>query len=266
MSLAHDHNRRVWDERVRKRKAHTHPAGEKDFANPDRVINPFGWIAGGVKGKRVLCLAAGGAKHGVLFAAAGANVTVVDLSPAMLALDREAAAARGLQVNVVEASMDDLPLGDTAFDIVLQPVSACYVPDVLAVYREVARVIAPGGLYIVQHKQPVSLQAEAEPEGNSYKLVTPYYHAGPLAPLVKESEHRETGTMEFLHRLEDLIGGLCRSGFVIEDFVEPRYSNPLAPPGSFGHRSWFVPPYLTIKARRTDAHAPKREASKLWTP
>ena len=266
MSLVHDHNRKAWDDRVRRNKAHTRPAADKDFENPDRVINPFGWLTDGVSGKRVLCLAAGGAKHGVLFASAGAVVTVVDISPAMLELDREAAAARGLPVNLVEASMDNLPLVEAAFDIVLQPVSACYVPDVAAVHREVARVTAPGGLYIVQHKQPVSLQAEAEPEGNSYKLVTPYYHAGPLAPLVKDAGHRETGTMEFLHRLEDLLGGLCRAGFVIEDVVEPRHSNPLAPPGSFGHRSWFVPPYITLKARRTNAPAPAREAAKLWTP
>ncbi|MBM3877317.1 MAG: class I SAM-dependent methyltransferase [Verrucomicrobia bacterium] len=266
MSLAHDHNRRAWDERVRRNQAHTRPASDKDFENPARVINPFGWLTDGVRGKRVLCLAAGGAKHGVLFASAGASVTVVDLSPAMLDLDRAAAAARGLSVNLVEASMDDLPLGDAAFDFVLQPVSSCYVPDVAAVHREVARVTAAGGLYIVQHKQPVSLQAGAEPEDNGYKLVAPYYHAGPLAPLVKAAEHRETGTMEFLHRLEDLLGGLCRAGFVIEDVVEPRYSDPTARPGSFGHRSWFVPPYITLKARRTASPAPKREPGTLWTP
>jgi SAM-dependent methyltransferase len=266
MSLVHDHNRRAWDERVRRNQAHTRPAGDKDFDNPERVINPFGWLTDGVRGQRVLCLAAGGAKHGVLFAAAGATVTVVDLSPAMLALDREAAEARGLAIHLVEASMDDLPLSDAAFDIVLQPVSTCYVPDVAAVHREVARVTAPGGVYIVQHKQPVSLQAGAGPDGNHYTLVTPYFHSGPLAPLVKDAEHRETGTMEFLHRLEDLLGGLCRAGFVIEDVVEPRYSNPLAPAGSFGHRSWFVPPYIALKARRTSAAAPKRETAKLWTP
>ena len=42
----------------------------------------------------MLCLAAGGGKQSALYAAAGAEVTVVDLSPEMLALDRQVAAER----------------------------------------------------------------------------------------------------------------------------------------------------------------------------
>ncbi len=42
--------------------------------------------------------------------------------------------------------MDDLSaLPAAGFDIVIQPVSTCYVPDVLAVYREVARVTVAAG-------------------------------------------------------------------------------------------------------------------------
>ena len=32
------------------------------------------------------------------------------------------------------------------FEIVIHPVSTCYLPDVAAVYREVARITAPAGL------------------------------------------------------------------------------------------------------------------------
>ncbi len=50
------------------------------------------WLLGGdIRGKQVLCLAAGGGRHSSLYASAGAVVTVVDLSPAMLDLDRAAA-------------------------------------------------------------------------------------------------------------------------------------------------------------------------------
>ena len=92
----------------------------------------------------------------------------------MLELDRRLAAERGLNVRTVETSMDDLamfPAG--AFDVVIQPVSTCYVPDVLAVYREVARVTAAGGLYISQHKQPASLQTEVLSSPRGYVLGEP---------------------------------------------------------------------------------------------
>jgi len=260
------HYRRAWDERARQRLPHTETASDKEFQNPMAVIDECGWLGGNVCGKRVLCLAAGGGRHSVLFAAAGAEVTVVDISAEMLALDRKLAAGRRLGIHVVEASMDDLSMLPMAhFEIVIQPVSTCYVPDVLAVYREVARVTATGGLYISQHKQPATLQAEVVPSAKGYLLNEPYYRTGPL-PSVEGSLHRESGTLEFLHRWEDLVGGLCRSGFVIEDLLEPRHADAGAEPGAFAHRSFYVPPYVTLKARRTSEPVEQKAGSRLWTP
>ena len=61
---------------------------------------------------------------------------------------------------------------------------------------------------------------------------------------------REEGTLEYLHRWDQLLGDLCRSGFVIEDLIEPAHNKQDAERGSFGHRSQFLPPYIRIKARR----------------
>ena len=267
MNHIHEHNRRAWDERVRRNEWHTETAREKDFLNPLAAVDDCGWFGGNVRGQRVLCLAAGGGKHSVLFAAAGAVVTVVDLSPQMLELDRRLTAERGLRVQTVEASMDDLSmLPAAAFDAVVQPVSTCYVPDVSAVYREVARVTAPGGLYISQHKQPASLQAEVLPSGRGYVLSESYYRSGPLPPVIEGCLHREAGTMEFLHRWEELIGGLCRAGFVLEDLVEPRHGDLRSEPGTFKHRSAFAPPFVTLKARRVGGSEPDGAKPKLWTP
>lgn len=203
------------------------------------------WLrAEGVRGKSVLCLGAGGGRQGPLFAAAGARVTVVDFSERQLDHDRREAAARKLDLKAVCASIDDLRvLEANSFDLVVQPVSACYVPDVEKMYREVARVLRPGGLYVVQHKQPASLQAAED-----YRIVRPSVAGAPLPPSAEE--HREPGTTEYLHSLDALLGGLCRAGFVLEDVVEPPRADALAPGGSPGHRAWFLPPYLKIKARR----------------
>jgi SAM-dependent methyltransferase len=265
-SPAHEQNRRVYDERVRNAEVFATPASDEDFKDPLAVVDPCGWLGGDVRGKRLLCLAAGGARHSVLFAAAGAIVTVVDLSPRQLELDRQVAAARKLRVETVEASMDDLSLlPEAEFEIVLQPVSTCYVPDIVKVYEQVARVTRPGGLYISQHKQPVSLQAAAVPAEHGYVLQSPYHRAGPLPPVVDRTlRHREAGAVEFLHRWEPMLGGLCRSGFVIEDVTEPRHADPKAPPGSWGHRCCFIAPYIKIKARRREDAVSARPL--LWHP
>ena len=80
------------------------------------------------------------------------------------------------------------------------------------------------------------------------------------------SSHREEGTLEFLHRWEELIGGLCRSGFVVEDLAEPPHARSDADPGSFGHRSRWVAPYVRIKARRVATGASAAGAASLWVP
>jgi SAM-dependent methyltransferase len=263
-----EHNRRAWDALVREGQRFTRPAADEDFVNPLAAVDQQGWLGPSIVGRRVLCLAAGGGKHGPLYAAAGALVTVVDISPAMLTLDRTVAAERGLELRTVEASMDELSaLATASFDIIIQPVSTCYVPDVLPVYREAARVLAPGGLYISQHKQPGSLQATVEPSARGYELTEPYYRQGSLPPVVG-SPHREPGTLEFLHRWEDLLGGLCRAGFVIEDLIEPLHAEPQAAVGSFAHRSQFVAPYVRIKARRTADSSAAFNATipRVWLP
>ncbi|MFO0897342.1 MAG: class I SAM-dependent methyltransferase [Pirellulales bacterium] len=263
-SPAHEQNRRAWDARAAKGARFAAPAADDLLANPRATLDASGWLPRDLTGVPVLCLGAGGGRQSALFAAAGADVTVVDISPAMLALDREVAAERGYRVRIVEASMDDLTgLADASFQVVYQPVSTCYVPDLVAVYREVARVTAAGGLYVSQHKQPASLQADVEPAaGGGYAMREPYYRQGPL-PAIEQSLHREAGTFEYLHSWEALVGGLCRSGFVVEDLAEPMLGDAVAERGSFAHRSHYLPPYVRIKARRTgDA----RRATGLWTP
>lgn len=247
---AHQHNRRAWDNLVRENQRFTRPAPDEDFVNPLEKVDGAGWLGGDIRGQHVLCLASGGGKHGALYAAAGARVTVVDISPAMLELDRQVAAERKLDLRTVEASMDHLPMfADGEFDLVVHPVSTCYVPQVGPVYQEVARVLRDAGLYISQHKQPASMQSDVAPAARGYELVEPYFREGPLPPVIG-SQHREEGTLEFLHRWDELLGLMCRAGFVIEDLSEPKHSRPDAAPGSFGHRSYFVPPYIRVKARR----------------
>jgi len=259
METPYEWNRRAWDDRARRRLRHTRTVFPEHLRDALRVLDPEGWLEGPVAGRRALCLGAGGGLASALFAAAGAETTVVDISGEMLRLDEEVAARHGLAVRTVRASMDNLAaLPDAAFDCVLQPVSTCYVPEVGPVFREVARVLRPGGIYVSQHKQPANLQADAVWSGAGYLVREPSERDSPLPPTI-ECVHREADTLEYLHTLEALLGGLCRAGFAIEDLREPRHGDPAAAPGEFGHRSRYIPPYMKLKARRrADAASPRR--------
>ncbi|MCD6049696.1 MAG: hypothetical protein K0Q55_1099, partial [Verrucomicrobia bacterium] len=83
----YEHNREAWDARVREKKRHTSVATDEDFRNPLLALDRIGWLPQPIAGKRVLCLGSGGGRQGPLFAAVGAIVTVVDISPAMLEQD-----------------------------------------------------------------------------------------------------------------------------------------------------------------------------------
>ncbi|MBX3440262.1 MAG: class I SAM-dependent methyltransferase, partial [Planctomycetaceae bacterium] len=136
---------------------------------------------------------------------------------------------------------------------------------VVNVYREIARVLRTDGLYISQHKQPTSLQiAERDPQ-DRYVIGVEYYHADPL-PAVTDLSYREEGASEYLHRWEQLVGALCRAGFVLEDLVEPCRADPRARPGHFRHRGRYVAPYVRLKARRIRSTRGIPGTQAIWTP
>ena len=253
-SDAHLHNRNAWDRLAAKGDRLARPARDEDFTDPLATVDGMGWLGGNIHGKRVLCLAAGGGRQGPIYAAAGAEVTVFDLSPAMLELDRVVSEERKLPLRTVEGSMDNLGVFlDQSFDIVIHPVSTCYIPDVRPVYTEVSRVLIPGGIYISQHKQPTSLQSDIFPVAENYQIRQNCYEKTPLPSEARPNPIREIGAREYIHRWEELIGAMCMAGFVIEALTEPVHAVKDAAHGTFGHRSQFLPPYVRIKAMKRKA-------------
>ncbi len=244
-------NRQAWNQMANDRHVLTRPASDEELQHPLRTIDPVGWLGDSIQGWNVLCLAAGGGRHGPLYAAAGGNVTVVDLSPAMLEMDRQLAMVRKLEIRTFETSMDQLNmLRDGEFDLVIQPVSTCYLPNLDRLFAEIARVTRPGGIYISQHKQPINLQASLQTYTGQYVVEHAYYDRSAVPKATEPSKLREPNTREFAHSLQAILGGICRSGFAIADFTEPDHAQADARPGSFGHRCYYIAPYLRVKAVR----------------
>ncbi len=259
-------NQAAWD-RLADGSQFARLATDDECLEPLKTLDGRGWLPASVKGMEVLCLASGGGWQSILYASAGARVTVADLSQGMLDLDEREAARRSLSIRTINTSMDDLSmLADESFDLVHQPVSTCYVSDIGRVYAEIARVLRDQGLYISQHKQPTSAQITRRDERDQFVVGIEYYHTGPL-PRTEDTSYRERGAVEYLHRWDDLIGGLCRSGFVIEDLREPRRADAKAPVEHFGYRGRFVPPYVRLKARRLPRDRNERSApTRIWVP
>jgi SAM-dependent methyltransferase len=227
------HNRDAWNRQVAAGNRWTIPVGPEDVARaragdvsivltPTRPV-PQDWL-GDLRGRRVLALASGGGQQGPILAAAGARVTVLDASPAQLAQDRLVAAREGLELETVEGDMAELAtLGDATFDLVVNPVSTVFVPDVRKVWREVARVLRPGGALLAGVANPVLFALDAARMDRGELVLA---HAIPFSDLTATSPEERARRvaagqpLEFGHSLEHLVGGQLEAGLLLTGLYE----------------------------------------------
>lgn len=96
------------------------------------------------------------------------HVYGIDMTPAMIAKAEENIRKADMEyVRVVEGSADDLPLDDASADVVTSNGVFNLVPDKAKAFREVYRVLKPGGYLQVADivlSKPVSDASKADPQ------------------------------------------------------------------------------------------------------
>jgi SAM-dependent methyltransferase len=237
------HNREAWDRQVESGNEWTFPVGPEiiEAARRDewavlltetRSV-PRAWFPE-MSGADILCLASGGGQQAPIFAAAGANVTVLDNSPRQLAQDRFVAERESLDLKTVEGDMRDLSaFADESFDLVFHPVSNLFVPDVGPVWAEAFRVLREGGSLLAGFLNPVVYVFDRELIDRTGEIRVEY--ALPYSDATSRSEEEvrhQLGRgepLEFSHTLEEQVGGQTQAGFLISGFYEDRHrDDPIA--------------------------------------
>ena len=197
--------------------------GEFSVLLTENIPVPQRWFPP-LKGADILCLASGGGQQGPVLAAAGANVTVFDNSPAQLEQDRLVAERESLTLRTVEGDAADLSIfGDESFDLVFNPVSTVFMPDVRAVWKECFRVLKHGRILMSGFMNPVHYILDLYTMDEGKLEVAHSIPYSDLTSLPKEDldELIEKGLpVEFGHSLTDLLGGQCDAGFVITAMYE----------------------------------------------
>ena len=227
------YNREAWSAQVKLNNRWTIPVSPEVVAaarrgdwslvlTPTKPV-PADWYPP-IVGCDVLCLASGGGQQGPILAAAGARVTVYDLTPAQLDRDRLVAERDGLELRTIAGDMRDLSsLADDSFDLIFHPVSNVFIPNILPVWKEAFRVLRPGGILLSGFMNPVlyifnlDLMDEGKLEVH-YSI--PYSDLESL-PEDKKQKLLDSGfPVEFGHTLEDQIGGQLNAGFLMTGFYE----------------------------------------------
>jgi SAM-dependent methyltransferase len=246
-------NRKAWAYLARNGCDSSQSYGLNEFRHAREYLDSRRWIPW-ARIRHVLCLASGGGQQAPLFASLGYRVVSADISPEQLRTDKQVADQFGWHIECVSADMLDLSqLYGRDFDLVYQAVSACYIPDVRRLYKEVARVLRPRGYYYVEHWNPTHLQLADENSwtGDGYLLTKPL-RPGQCVEWTPPSDGESSARcFHFMHSLSDLIGSLCEAGFRIVKFGERSGAVPDAEPGTHGHLAAYLPPFFSLFAQRS---------------
>jgi SAM-dependent methyltransferase len=113
-------------------------------------------VLGDVVGKDVLELGCGAAEWSRALARGGAQVTGLDNSDARLAHARRLVEEDGVEVTLVHASAEAIPLPDESFDVVMADWGAPTFADPHLFVPEVARVLRRGGLFAFSGATPLA--------------------------------------------------------------------------------------------------------------
>jgi ubiquinone/menaquinone biosynthesis C-methylase UbiE len=137
-----------------------------------------------------------------------ANVRLagIDLSPAMLEFAQRRADELGRSVDLQVADAQELPFADNSFDTVVSTLSLCTVPDDARAVAQVARVLRPGGRFLllehvrsphrlVRIGQRAAEQLTLRLEGD-HQLREPTEHLGSHGLVLERHERSRWGIVE----------------------------------------------------------------------
>jgi ubiquinone/menaquinone biosynthesis C-methylase UbiE len=106
-------------------------------------------LLGDVSSRDILDVGCGDGALAVELCKRGARVTGVDSSDRMIEAARVRAAQHGADVVFNVAGAEHLPFPPESFDIVVPVTVLCFVEDAAPVFREMARILRPGGRLVI---------------------------------------------------------------------------------------------------------------------
>ena len=126
--------------------AEAYASGEHKSGRDLQLVVDFAAPTGS---ERVLDTGTGAGHTALALAPRVASVVLTDPAPAMLATAHRLFTEAGIRnADFVEAEAERLPFPEASFDIVTTRLAAHHFDEVALAFREVARVLSPGGLFI----------------------------------------------------------------------------------------------------------------------
>jgi ubiquinone biosynthesis O-methyltransferase len=106
-------------------------------------------LVGDVGGRRVLDVGCGDGELALELTKRGAVVTGIDASAAMIDAAKRRATQHNVDITFQVGTAEQLPFSAERFDVVTAITILCFVDDAAPVFREIARVLRPGGRLVI---------------------------------------------------------------------------------------------------------------------
>jgi SAM-dependent methyltransferase len=194
-----------------------------------------------LQGLKVLGLACGGGQQGPIMAAAGAEMTIFDNSPAQLSRDREVADREGLDIRTVEGDMCDLSVfADETFDLIFHPVSNLFIHEIRPVWKEAYRVLRHGGTMLSGFMNPLFYLFDWDDMEKGILSVSFKIPFSDVETYGMERLQKDDRPAEFGHSLSDQLAGQMDAGFDLVGLYDDHHSGLKI--------SEFSPTYIETKA------------------
>jgi ubiquinone/menaquinone biosynthesis C-methylase UbiE len=150
-----------------------------------------------------------------------------------------------LNLKTVLGDMRDLSAFENEyFDLIIHPVSNCFVPELESVWKESYRVLKHGGSLLSGFSKPemyLFTDEDIEMGNLIVKNKLPYCTLEETNGDMKS--YSKTGrAVEYSHTLENQIGGQIKAGFIIAGFYEDVFENDLL--------SKYFPTFIATKAKK----------------
>jgi len=197
--------------------------------------------------RRVLDVGCGEGQVSRRIASLGAEVVGLDPTAAQIRLAHE----RGGPARYMRARSEQIPSPNSSFDAVVVCLALEHVDPFEPAINEVARVLAPGGLFLLFLAHPL-LQSPGSGWVDDLNSGDQFWKVGPYLPDDVAIDEIAPGVhLQFAHRpLSRYVHAMGQAGLLIEDMVEPPPpSAVLMDTGDFPNAS-SIPRFMLLCARR----------------
>lgn len=186
-----------------------------------------------IKNYKVLELGCGGGQISIYLSKNGAVCEGVDLSEKQIEYADKLSSIQSTKTKFYVRSSDDLGIfEDNSFDFVISVFSFQYIENLDKLFKEIRRVLKPGGRLIFSFDHPFYTLLSTE----NLKLVKNYHKLGLERNIKTEdvvgNSINNDRFLCFFRKIEDYCKSIKKAGLILKDIIEPEYSNSKTNPWS----------------------------------